>query len=314
MADVAIRDLIGKLAEDRTSGAAELAGKGAAVVMALAGRIEAVDTASFVQGLADAGRLLIRSQPSMAPLFNLVNGVLGELEGVVDLEEARRRTRDAARGFREELVSRGEQIAHQALGVILPGSTLLTHSRSSTVLRALLHARSEGGDFEVVCTESRPLYEGRAVAEELSKRHIPTTVIIDAGVAEVMERVDLVVVGADAVSPDGLVNKVGTYLLALAASAHGVPFYSLCGTEKFLPANYPFFAIEDRNPEEVWPDHPRGVSVVNRYFDVTPLEYVSGLVTERGVLGQGELEQMLGQLKMHKLLLETGQTGREERG
>jgi translation initiation factor 2B subunit (eIF-2B alpha/beta/delta family) len=156
----------------------------------------------------------------------------------------------------------------------------------------------------VVCTESRPLYEGRRVVEALSEAGIHTTLITEASVSHVMRRVDLVLVGADSVSRDGLVNKMGTQGVALAARSHDVPLYALCGTEKFLPVSYPYFQIEARNGEEVWPDHPEEVSVLNYYFEVTPLRYVRGLVTEKGILAQTELEELLGRLQIHDTLLE----------
>lgn len=303
MSDAVLRDLIEDLAQDTSSGAAELASRATAVLVTLAERSEATSVASFVQQVAETGRLLVQSQPSMAPLFNLVNSVLWSLENARDVAEARRKVREETQGFADKLVSRGESIASEALTLISPGSRLFTHSRSSTVLGALLYARSTGRDFQVVCTESRPLYEGRTLAGELSRADISTTLVTDAAIGLFMEGADLVMVGADTVSSRGLVNKIGTHGLALAARAHGVPFYALCGTEKFSPSDCSHFEIEWHDPEEVWPGHPPEVTVVNCYFDVTPLDYVTGLVTETGLLGLDELEERLGELRVHQTLL-----------
>ena len=310
MADAVVRGLIEDLARDRSSGAAELARQGAAVLIALAESSEATELDSFVQQVAETGGLLIRAQPSMAPLFNLVNSVLWGLEHARNLVDARQRVSQAAEDFNHELVSAGEKIAAEALQVILPGTTLLTHSRSSTVLGALLHVRSAGTDFGVVCTESRPLYEGRTLAEELSRAGIPTTLVTDAEIGLVMERVGVVVVGADAVSLKGMVNKTGTYGLALVARAHGRPFHSLCGTQKFLPEQYPYFDIERKDPVEVWPAHPPEVNVLNYYFDLTPLQYVTSLVTEEGPLQADKLEERLAGLRIHEALLGAGEIER----
>jgi eIF-2B alpha/beta/delta-like uncharacterized protein len=313
LTDAVVGGLIEDLAKDSSSGAAELASQGAAVLIALAESSEATELDSFVQQVAETGRLLIRSQPSMASLFNLVNSALWSLEPARNLADARQKVNQAAEDFTQELVSAGEKIAAEALQVISPGTTLLTHSRSSTVLRALLHVRSTGRDFRVVCTESRPLYEGRTLAEELSGADIPTTLVTDAGIGLVMEGVDLVIVGADAVSLKGLVNKVGTYGLALAAHTHERPFYSLCGTDKFLPEEYPYFEVERQDPAEVWPAHPPGVNVLNYYFDLTPLEYLSFLATEQGPLQVDELEQRLAELRIHEMLLGAEEAGGVER-
>jgi translation initiation factor eIF-2B subunit delta len=299
-----VESLIRDLAEDNTSGAAELADDAAEVLEVLTKQSEARDLSTFLGELSSTGRRVVQAQPAMAPLFNLVNGVLSNLDGVGSLEEARRRVEASARVFAQEVASSGERIAEEALNLLSDGCTVLTHSRSSTVLAALLLARGRGQEFEVVCTESRPQYEGRRVAEALSKAGIRSTLVTDASVCQVVPRMDLVLVGADSVSGEGLVNKMGTCGVALAARAHGVPFYALCGTEKFLPAGYPYFEIEARDPEEVWPGHPQAVAVLNYYFEVTPLKYVSGLVTEQGTLTQAEVEEMLGRLKIHEMLLE----------
>jgi translation initiation factor 2B subunit (eIF-2B alpha/beta/delta family) len=312
LADAVVRDLIANLAGDTSSGAAELAGQGAAVLTALAESTEVAELASFMEQVVETGRLLIRSQPSMAPLFNLVNSVLWSLEHARNLADAREKVGQAAEDLTQELVSAGEKIAAEAVGLIAPGATLLIHSRSSTVLRALLHVRSEGRHFGVICTESRPLYEGRTLAEELSRADIPTTLVTEAEIGLVVERVDVMIVGADAVSLKGLVNKAGTYGLALVARAHERPVYSLCGTQKFLPEQYPYFDIERKDPAEVWPAHPPEVTVLNYYFDLTPLRYVSSLVTEEGPLQADELEQRLDELRIHEMLLGVGKTGRIE--
>jgi translation initiation factor eIF-2B subunit delta len=301
-----VESLIQDLAKDNTSGAAELARDASEVFAILAEQTKAKDLTSFLSELSAVGRGVIQAQPSMAPLFNLVNAVMSSVAAARSLGEALQGVQSSARGFAEELESSGERIAVEALSLLSDDCKVLTHSRSSTVLAALLLARGRGLGFEVVCTESRPLYEGRRVAEELSKAGMRTTLITDASVSHLMPRVDLVLAGADSVSTEGLVNKMGTHGVALAAKAHGVPFYALCGTEKFLPASYPYFEIQARDPQEVWREHPEGVEVLNYYFEVTPLECLSGVVTEQGRLTQAGLEEMLGQLKIHEMLLEEG--------
>jgi translation initiation factor eIF-2B subunit delta len=299
-----IAGLIDQLAEDHTSGAAELAGKASRVLVLLAEQTEADDLTSFLSEVGVTGKKLCHAQPSMAPLFNLANSVGWSLEGVLDLEGARRRVRGAAQSFASELQSGSERIADRTLSLITDGATVLTHSRSSTVLAALLLARGRGQDFRVISTESRPLYEGRTLAQELSSEGVATTLVTDAAVTRFLGQADLVLVGADSLSRDGLVNKTGTRGVALAARASGVPFYALCGTEKFLPAGYPFFEIENKDPEEVWPGFPPGVTVLNPYFDVTPLENVTAVVTEDGILSRLEVENRLSQLRVHHTLLD----------
>jgi len=296
--------LIEELAGDNASGAVEIAGRGSELLAVFADEAQAEDASSFLRQLATTGKALIRAQPSMASLFNLVNSAIASLEPVQDLGAARQVLKAAAEAYGEELGRRSERVAEQALALLTNGSILLTHSRSSTVLAALLLARERRLGFEVVCTESRPIYEGRTVAARLAQEGIKATLITDSAAGHFVSRADMVLVGADSVSGDGLVNKMGTYPLALAARAQAVPFYALCGTEKFLPADYPFFHIDGQDPQEVWPGHPDEVTVLNLYFDVTPLEYVSGVVTEKGVLSRGQLEDILGRLRVHEMILD----------
>jgi translation initiation factor eIF-2B subunit delta len=304
MIPTSLEALIEELAGDNTSGAAEIASRGSELLALFADEAHAQDASSFLRQLVATGKALIRAQPSMAPLFNLVNSAIANLEGVQDVGAARKVLKRAAEAYGEELGRRSERIGEQALALLTDGSSVLTHSRSSTVLAVLLLARERGLDFEVLCTESRPIYEGRAVAARLAQEGIEVTLITDSAAGHGVSRADVVLVGADSVARDGLVNKMGTYPLALAARAQSVPFYALCSTEKFLPADYPYFHIGEQDPQEVWPGHPQEVKVLNLYFDVTPLEYVSGVVTENGILSRAGLEEVLGRLRVHEMLLE----------
>jgi translation initiation factor eIF-2B subunit delta len=144
MTTLPVESLIEELANDNTSGAAELARDAAHVFSVLAERTEAEDLASFLLEVRGAGRSIIQAQPSMAPLFSLVNTLLFNLDALEGLAEARQRAAVEARGFAEELVSRGERIAEETLALLSEGCTVLTHSRSSTVLTALILAQRRG--------------------------------------------------------------------------------------------------------------------------------------------------------------------------
>ncbi len=298
-----VATLVRQVADDNTSGSVELTTKGAEALCLFADETTAQDLHRFLSEFMAVGRALIRAQLSMAPLFNLVNSVLSSLDAAENVDEGRRIARAAARAFAADLKVRGEKIAVEAFPLIFDGATVMTHSRSSTVLRTLSLARARGHSFAILCTESRPIYEGRELARQLAQRGIDVTLVTDAAVAHFMSHVDLVMVGADSLSRQGLVNKMGTHALALAARADGIPLYALCGTEKFLPSDYPHLEIESKDPREVWEGYPEGVTVLNYYFDLTPLELVSGVVTEKGLLEHAEICKMLRELETHKLLV-----------
>jgi translation initiation factor eIF-2B subunit delta len=170
----------------------------------------------------------------------------------------------------------------------------MTHSYSSTVLGVLEHARG----IEVICPESRPLGEGLSTAKELGAKGIQVRLVTDFAALSLVGECDLVMVGADAITLAGVVNKIGTYGLALAAQDKKIPFYVLAGWEKFLPP--PFsqaLRIEKKDPQEVAQETMPNVVVENRYFEITPLDLITGVVTQAGVISGDEVQKQLqGQL------------------
>jgi eIF-2B alpha/beta/delta-like uncharacterized protein len=297
-----IDDQIRAIREDRLSGARELAKRGACLLIALAERSRAVSGEEFRRELLQTGQALIRAQPSMAPLVNLVNRSLFAIQEEMDLEEAKGALVTTAQGYANHLERSIERIDQVVFPLIPDGALVLTHSFSSTVLAAFLYAKHEGRTFAVLCTESRPRYEGRALAERLAQAGVESRLVVDAVAPSMMTDIEVVLVGADSLSTEGLVNKVGTYPLALAARVYKVPFYVLCGTEKFVPAGYTLPEESLKDPQEVWPDHPQRVEVINRYFDLTPLEYLTGIMTEEGVLSPTEVREIISKRRLHPWL------------
>jgi translation initiation factor eIF-2B subunit delta len=135
-----------------------------------------------------------------------------------------------------------------------------------------------------MCTESRPLGEGRALAGSLASRGISASVVIDAAVASFAVRSTVVFVGADALSVHGLVNKIGTHVIAMAAQAAHVPLYVVATTQRFLPPAVPLSYQEIKNPRELISEQNKNLTAINVYFDRTPLEQLTGCISEHGLL------------------------------
>jgi translation initiation factor 2B subunit (eIF-2B alpha/beta/delta family) len=255
-----IRRRIDAIRRDRTSGAAALASD-AADALAL--------TADLApERLAEAAHALAAAQPSMAPIVHLASAVLASPD-----------PKAACADFASRLSESLPRVAAHGAGLVRDGITVMTHSASATVLEAVRAARRAGRTFDVICTESRPVREGVIMAGQIAREGIPVRLIVDAAIDLLLAETQLVLVGADSVSPAGLVNKAGTALLARAARARGVPVYALCGSEKFVPDPLPQDA---KNPAEVLERSVPGITVVNRYFDSTPLDLLTGIVTETG--------------------------------
>jgi len=154
------------------------------------------------------------------------------------------------------------------------------------VIRA---AWKQGKKIKVIATETRPLLQGaRLTAYELKRDGIPVTLITDNMVGYVMHKrlVNEVVVGADRIVQDAVVNKIGTFTVAVIAKEHGVPFYVAAPKSTFdLTRTSKDVIIEERSPTEVTHVSGRqvaasGVPVMNPAFDITPLTYVAGIVCE----------------------------------
>jgi methylthioribose-1-phosphate isomerase len=177
-----------------------------------------------------------------------------------------------------------------------------------TALGVVRAAVAQGKRVSVIADETRPFWQGaRLTAWELKRDGIPVTVIADAMAAHLMSRgeIDLVVVGADRVAANGdVANKIGTYAVALAARAHGIPFYVAAPLSTLDPAtsNGAAIPIEERGRDEVARAFghtlvPEGVPVRHPAFDITPAALVSAIVTEAGIARPPFAESLAAQLR-----------------
>ncbi len=290
---------VAAIAEDSVSGAVEIAEKSAEVLQRLVRTDQSDQIDELRQRLLELSWALIRAHPTMAPLVNLVNGVLWTLDEAHDPEAARRAVAEATGDFKRRLRVHEAAIAETALRLIPDDGQVLTNGRSTTVRAALRHAQRAGRRFRVVCAEGRPACEGRTLAAELAAGGIVVTLVIDALAVALAGESQLVLVGADHLGGYGLVNKVGTYGIALAAQASGVPMYALCGSEKFLPPGFVPPGQARWPAEQVWPEAPADVAITNLYFDSTPLAALAGIVTEQGVQPTVGIEAWLAATKLH---------------
>ena len=291
------------LSGDNRSGAAELLRQAAGVFARLrADQAKVADLTNAQQAVLETAVALIRAQPEMAPLARLANSALAAACRATDADDAWRMAEQAACDFITGASDSAEQTAAHAADLIDDNATVLTHSRSSTVLAAFQQARRAGRRFRVIATESRPLMEGRALAEALAGEAVNVTFIADTAAALMMPQVACVIVGADGVTPDWLVNKIGTRMIALAARECGVKMIALCDTSKFI-ANRAAPSEANRRCDELWPDAPAPVEIVNRYFEPTPIDYFTSIVTEDGLLAPREASRRAAQHPISPTLL-----------
>lgn len=293
---------IESIAADSHSGAAQIAERAADILLRRSTSGEPASPDAFRRELLATGWALINAQTAMAPLVNLVNSVLWKVESEDTPRGLRSAVSQATDDFKRMLRQHALRVAEGALGLIGEGNTIVTLSNSSTVQHALIHAQRAGRRLEVICAESRPSFEGREQAALLSNCGLSVKLLSDADAIAAAEHADLALVGADMLTNRGLVNKIGTHPMARVAHEAGVPFYTLCGSEKFLPPGFRPYQQTDQPIEDTWSDVARDVGGGSLFFDFTSLELLSGIVTEQGILPVAAVEAWLAATKLHPAL------------
>jgi len=220
-----------------------------------------------------------------------------------DVEEVKRRLVIEAQAIYNEDIESNRALGKFGGELIADGSTVLTHCNAGalatagdygTALGVIRGAIDAGKRVAVIADETRPFLQGsRLTAWELAKDNIPVTIITDNMAGHVMKqgKVDCVVVGADRIAANGdTANKIGTYMVAVLAKQHNIPFYVAApiSTIDLSLASGEQIPIEERDAREVTHVRdeqlaPDGVAVHNFAFDVTPNELIAAIITDRGV-------------------------------
>lgn len=268
---------------DRERGASQLARRCLEMLSDYAAKLDVDSVTRLQRELQKFADELKAARPSMAPVENLLRAFdtcLSKLPSPVAaaVHYARRQA--------AYLVAESEQavlqVAQHAAGLVKTGDTILTHSISSTVVEIFrcLQERS----VKAVITESRPGNEGQLLATELSKLSISTEYITEAQAGLFVGRCDIVLVGADTLLADGsVVNKAGTFLLALAACEKKIPFYVCCESFKQTSKTDVDIELEEKSGAELELPPLSHITPRNIYFDITPARLISGHISERGI-------------------------------
>lgn len=276
---------------------------------------------SFMSGLETGFDVLAKSRPTAVNLFWALDRMRSVLRAMSDTVSdtftdsttiAQALLQQAHNIYAEDIAINRAMGAHgQAL--LKDGARVLTHCNAGalataghgTALGVFRSAIEAGKKISVIADETRPVLQGaRLTAWELMQSGIPVTLITDNMAGHMMAKgeIDAVVVGTDRVAANGdVANKIGTYMVAVLAHRHGIPFYVACPLSTIdmtieCGADIP---IEERHHNEVtgygeaqWA--PLGVTVRNPAFDVTPAELVTGLITEKGVVLAPNKEKLSG--------------------
>lgn len=281
-------------------------GAAAAFGLALAAqRSPATTSAGLLQELNEAAATLIAARPTAVNLTWAIERLLRVANGqALNTPQAiRAALLQEAQRIADEDVAINRRMAYHGATLISDGDTILHHCNTGalaavdwgTALGVIFAAHEQGKQIHVLVDETRPRLQGaRLTAWELQQRGISFDLIADNAAGHFMRtgQVQIVLVGSDRTVANGdVANKIGTYKLAVVAKENGVPFYPVVPTSTIdlNLAHGDLIPIEERDADEVLrvgeqPIAPAGTTARNPAFDVTPHRYVTGIVTEEGIV------------------------------
>src|SRR5262245_21976507 len=285
--------MTGAFAGDRTSGSGSVARGFLDALERWAATDRSPEPAALRAALLPWLRTAQAAQPSMALVHQFAARALAVADTAVargdraaDLRAHLAASCAAERGDLARAVADAANVAAQLVTASEPW--IATLSASGGVHAALLALAKAGRKPRVLVAESRPRLEGRDTARTLAAAGIETWLVADAALPLLISQASAVWLGADAVTEQGIVNKIGSYTAALAAREHGVPVWAIAVRRKLLPGGTGALGIAEMPAEELWEDAPRGVRPRNVYFEMVPSPLLRGVVVEDGVLGASE--------------------------
>ena len=270
-------------------GAGKIARAAAAELRDYSHRLVTQDIDEFNEKMRQASDLLVSTRPTAVSLPNAVRAVMRYKGESVD--EAKENIKKQADGFVESSQNAVKRIGEIGARRVRDGDTIMTHCNSLAAISIMKEAKAQGKEINVIATESRPRWQGHLTINQLDKMGIKTSLIVDSAVRYFMKEVDIVIMGADAVTVNGsVINKIGTSQLALAAHEARKNVIIAAETYKFSPKTLlgELVEIEERDSSEVILKEKLeslpNVRVRNPAFDVTPREYIDLICTEVGAI------------------------------
>jgi len=290
-------------------------GVAAAYGMYLGAReIQNTERDTFLTQLEEVAKRLRKTRPTAVNLFWAISRMLKTAyETIGTIEEIQTTLLTTAQAIQVEDLETCQAIGDAGMAA-MPTTPeklcILTHCNTGalatagygTALGVVRSAWRDGRLARVYADETRPRLQGAKLTSwECVQEGIPVTVITDSMAAHCMKQglIDAVIVGADRIAANGdTANKIGTYSLAIVAKAHNIPFFVAAplSTVDFELPSGALIPIEERHPDEIYQIGetvicPPGVEFYNPAFDVTPAEFITGIITEKGVVTPAQLQK-----------------------
>ncbi|MCL7415302.1 MAG: ribose 1,5-bisphosphate isomerase [ANME-2 cluster archaeon] len=284
-----VLEIAEKIRSMEIRGAGTIARAAAEALKSHAQQFDGTKIKEFNIQMSQTAEILVATRPTAVSLPNAIRMVMGYTGKTVD--EARTDLIRRADSFIKSSKDATRRIGAIGSKRIRDGDTIMTHCNSQAALSVIAQAHKDGKDINVIATESRPRLQGHLTIAQLNELGINTSLIVDSAVRYFMKDVDIVVVGADAITANGsVINKIGTSQLALAAHESRTNLIVAAETYKFSPRTLlgEMVEIEERDVLEVMDSEKLSamlhVSVRNPAFDVTPPSYIDVICTEVGAI------------------------------
>lgn len=234
------------------------------------------------QKIKNIARKLAYTRPTEPLAQNAVRYIFADKnQGPQFLKLKSKQYQEMIAGAKEKIITNGQLL-------IKNNQTYLTHCHSSTICAIFASARKKGRKFSVFATETRPLYQGRITVKHLTDAGINSTLIVDDEAIKILSdktnKVSAVFIGADLLSKNGFVNKVGSFGIVFAAGKLGIPVYLLTTLLKYDPRKFSDKLIEKRPKKEIWPNAPKGVNIYSPSFDFISYKFGVRILCEKGII------------------------------
>lgn len=297
------REQVTRLEHDNESGASEIAKACARALIAYASQEKPDSVDAVTQAVTQIATRILTKHPSMASVVRVFNDVLLALAEA----EVPHSALDGVRRICNEHIALAEQakplVAETALQILPRQGTITTLSYSTAVADSLILAHSRGYQHRVICLESRPMLEGRNMAAALAATGLKVSLAVDASAYSQLQRSELLCVGADSMTAQGVINKIGTCGAAVCAGVLHVPVVVVADTSKVWPSRLGVPGFAQHSAAEVWDNDSVGLLTINNiYFDLTLWENVGSIVTERSILDASAIIELSQSLRVAPLI------------
>ncbi len=299
-----LRAIAEKIKRIEIQGASNVAKAGIKALSDYINSISFSNKNQLIPHLIEAKNIIFQTRETEPALQNCLKLIIKKVEkSQLDAEsDLKNLVSQAAEFYINRISSATNEIGKIGARRVADGMVIMTHCHSSAAEQILVQAKLENKDFQVICTETRPKFQGRITAKVLTDAGIPTIMVVDSAMRWILKNyekdVDMVITGADAITSEGTVlNKIGSRLLALAAAESHVPYYIATPILKYDTETVVghLTKIELRDPEEIWKaddGRPQDLKFENPAFETISREYIAGLITEVGIFAPEQIGLM----------------------